>query len=137
MRWHDFYPRFTKWSCVVFADCRSIKKLHNQHFGDLFSKMWADDTIRKLKLMQMIFMHSITLDSRNFTYIVNILRKIIPKIMPAHAFLAFLGQLRFWMDTIWVARWNGLKILIPKHMWKSKIWLLEQKLDKNRYVTFF
>ena len=32
------------------------------------------------------------------------------------------------MDTIWVARWNGLKILIPKHMWKSKIWLVEQKL---------
>ena len=35
------------------------------------------------------------------------------------------------------ARWNGLKILIPKHMWKSKIRLLEQKLDENRYVTFF
>ena len=57
--------------------------------------------------------------------------------MSAHAFLAFLGQLRFWMDTIWVARWNGLKILIPKHMWKSKIRLLEQKLGENRYITFF
>ena len=43
-----------------------------------------------------------------------------------------LGQLRFWM-----ARWNGLKILNPKHMWKSKIRLLEQKLDENHYVTFF
>ena len=40
------------------------------------------------------------------------------------------------MDIIWVARWNGLEILIPKHMWKSKIRLLEQKLDENRYVTF-
>ena len=58
------------------------------------------------------------------------------KIMSAHAFLAFLGQLRFWMDTIWVARWNGLKILIPKHMWKSKIRLLEPKLGENRYITF-
>ena len=48
-----------------------------------------------------------------------------------------LGQLRFWMDTIGVARWNGLKILIPKHMWKSKIQLLQQKLDENGYVTFF
>ena len=69
MRGHDFYPCFTKLSCVVFADCRSIKKLHNQRFGDLFSKMWADDTIRKLKLMQMIlFMHLVTLDSQNFTF---------------------------------------------------------------------
>ena len=31
------------------------------------------------------------------------------KIMSAHAFLAFLGQLRFWMDTIWIARWNSSK----------------------------
>ena len=69
----------------------------------------------------------------HFTYV----WKIIPKIMSAHAFLAFLGQLRFWMDTIWVARWNGLKILIPNHMWKGKIQLLEQKLDNNPYVTFF
>ena len=59
------------------------------------------------------------------------------KNMSAHAFLAFLGQLKFWMNTIWVARWNGLKILIPKHMWKSKIRLLEQKLDKKPYVIFF
>ena len=49
------------------------------------------------------------------------------KIMSAHVFLAFLGQLRFWMDTFWIARWNGLKILIPKHMWKSKIRPLELK----------
>ena len=55
----------------------------------------------------------------------------------AHAFLAFLGHLLFSMGNIKVARWNGLKILIPKHMWKSKIRLLEQKLDKNCYVTFF
>ena len=46
------------------------------------------------------------------------------KIMSAHAFL---GQLRIWMDTFWIARWNGLKILIPKHMWKSKIRPLEMK----------
>ena len=36
-----------------------------------------------------------------------------------------------------VVRWNGLEILIPKHMWKRKIRLLEQKLDTDRYVTFF
>ena len=51
--------------------------------------------------------------------------------------LAFLGQLRFWMDTIWVARWNGLEILIPKHMWKSKIWPLQQIWDSKGYGTFF
>ena len=38
------------------------------------------------------------------------------KIMSAHAVLAFLGHLRFWMDIFWIARWNGLEILIPKHM---------------------
>ena len=40
---------------------------------------------------------------------------------------AFLGQFRFWMDIISVARWKSLEILIPNHMWKSKIRLLEQK----------
>ena len=59
------------------------------------------------------------------------------KIMSAHAFLAFLGQLRFWMDTFWIARWNGLKILIPKHMWKTKIELQEQIWGQNPYDTFF
>ena len=54
-----------------------------------------------------------------------------------HSVHAFLGQLRFLMDTIWVSRWNGLKILIPKHMGKSKIRFLEQKLGETRYITFF
>ena len=53
------------------------------------------------------------------------------------SFLAFLGQFRFWMGIIWVARWNGLKILIPKHMWKSKIGPLEAEWDKNQESTFF
>ena len=30
------------------------------------------------------------------------------------------------MVNITVARWNRLKILIPKHTWKSKIWLLSR-----------
>ena len=65
------------------------------------------------------------------------LRKAGIKIMSANAILVFLEQLRFWMAIVWVARWNGLEILVPKHMWKSKIRLLEQKLNKKRYVTFF
>ena len=52
------------------------------------------------------------------------LRKAGIKIMSAHVFL---GQLRFWMDTFLIARWNRLEILIPKHMWKSKIPPLELK----------
>ena len=59
------------------------------------------------------------------------------KIMSAHAFLVFLGYLRFWLDTIWVARWKGLEILIPKHMWKSKNRPLEQIPAKTRYGKFF
>ena len=31
------------------------------------------------------------------------------KIMFPHVFFAFLGQCGFWVDVIWVARWNGLK----------------------------
>ena len=54
-----------------------------------------------------------------------------------HAFLAFLGHLWFSMGNIKMARWNGLKILIPKHMWKSKIGLLEQIWGQNPYDTFF
>ena len=54
----------------------------------------------------------------------------------AHAFFAFLGKLWFWMCNIEEARWNGLKILIPKHMRKSKNELLEQISAKNPYVTF-
>ena len=55
----------------------------------------------------------------------------------AHAFLAFLGHYWFWMNNIKVARWDGLKILIPKHMWKIKIGLLEQIWARIPYVTFF
>ena len=42
-------------------------------------------------------------------------------------FFCFFEQFRFWVDKIWVAIWNGLEILIPKHMWKSKIRFLEWK----------
>ena len=55
----------------------------------------------------------------------------------AHAFLVFSGYLWFSMGNIKVATWNGLKILIPKHMWKSKIGLLEQIWAQNPYDTFF
>ena len=51
-------------------------------------------------------------------------------------FLTFLGYLWFWIGNIKVARWNGLEILIPKHMWKSKIGLLEQIWAQNPFVTF-
>ena len=34
-------------------------------------------------------------------------------------------------------KWNQYEILITKHMWKSKIWLLEQKKDTSRYNAFF
>ena len=41
------------------------------------------------------------------------------------------------MGDIEVARWNGVNFLVPKHMQKSKIVLLEQIWAKNPYVTFF
>ncbi len=52
-------------------------------------------------------------------------------------FFAFLSRFRFWKDIIWMTRWNRLEILIPKHMWKSKIGLLEQIWGQNPYDTFF
>ena len=47
-------------------------------------------------------------------------------VMSAHAFLVFLGHLIFWMGMFKVFSWNGLEILISKHMWKSIIGPLEQ-----------
>ena len=55
--------------------------------------------------------------------------------LSAHAFPAFLGYCWFWMSNIKVARWDGLKILIPRH--KSKIGLLEQIWAQNPYDAFF
>ena len=52
----------------------------------------------------------------------------------AHTFMASLG---YWMGNINVARWNGIHFLIPKHLQKCKIGLLEQIWAKNPYVTFF
>ena len=46
------------------------------------------------------------------------------------------GYLKFLIG-IWKLRWNGLKILIPKHMWKSKIGPLQQIWASIRYGTFF
>ena len=39
------------------------------------------------------------------------------------------GHFIFWMGIymLLVARWNRLKIQIPKHIWKKLTWLLEQK----------
>ena len=36
-----------------------------------------------------------------------------------------------------VASWIGLEILIPKHLWKSKIRPLQPILALKRYVPFF
>ena len=59
------------------------------------------------------------------------------KFVSAHTFIAFLGYFWFWMLDIEVARWNGVDFLVPKHMRKSKIGILEQIWAKNPYVTFF
>ena len=53
------------------------------------------------------------------------------------AFMAFLGYFWFWMGDIEVVRWNGVDFLVPKHLRKSKIGLLEQIWAKTPYVTFF
>ena len=50
---------------------------------------------------------------------------------------AFLRPFWFWMGISKVTRWNGLEILVPKHLWKSKIGPLQQILDTKRYVSFF
>ena len=44
----------------------------------------------------------------------------------AHAFFAPLRHFKFLIGIIQVPRGNGLKNLIPKHLWKSKIRRLEQ-----------
>ena len=59
------------------------------------------------------------------------------EILCTRVFFMFLGYLWFWTGNIKVARWNGLEILIPKHIWRNKIGLLEQIWAPNPYVTFF
>ena len=45
MRGHDFYTSFRLDSeASAMSSWRSIKQLHNQCVGNLFSQMWADDT---------------------------------------------------------------------------------------------
>ena len=52
-------------------------------------------------------------------------------------FFAFLSYFQFCMSIITVSWWNGLKTLIPKHVWKSQIILLQHILATKRYVWFF
>ena len=58
------------------------------------------------------------------------------KFVSAHAFIAFLWYFWFWMGDIEVVRWNRVDFLVPKHLRKNKIGLLEQIWAKNPYVTF-
>ena len=59
------------------------------------------------------------------------------KIMSGHSFSGFLGHFIFSKGIVWVARWNGLGNLVPKHMWKNKIRSLELKKDEKQESTFF
>ena len=52
-------------------------------------------------------------------------------------FRPFLIGILFWKGISKVPRCNGLKILVPKHLWKSKIGPLQLILATNRYVSFF
>ena len=51
-------------------------------------------------------------------------------------FWRFLVYLWFWMGIIEVARWNGLGILILKHMLESKIGLPEQIWSQFPFDSF-
>ena len=120
---------------ILFHICKILKRfsiLHsvmdNIHLYHLPTSRWK---ITKTLTVQLLYWPAISKDDTASLSQAGI------KIMSAHAFLVFLRQLRSWMDTIWAVRWNGLKILIKKHMWKSKIRLLEQKLDKNPLCYLF
>ena len=67
--------------------------------------------LQSMKCASMCFTHHLSHDSI---------------VMSANAFLVFLRHLIFWMGMLNVFRWDGLKILIPKHMWKSIIGPLGQ-----------
>ena len=51
--------------------------------------------------------------------------------------LIIFRHIKFRKGIVWLSRWTGLEILIPKHLWKSKIGPLEQIWAENPYVTFF
>ena len=59
------------------------------------------------------------------------------KSMFAHVFFAFLEQFGFWVDVILATSWNGIEILILKHMWKVKSDFLSRNKTKIEKVPFF
>ena len=60
-----------------------------------------------------------------FTHNLSFIAELQASNCPRMRFLK-IGHLIFWMGMFKVFRWNGLEILIPKHMWKSQIGPLEQ-----------
>ena len=57
------------------------------------------------------------------------------KSMFAHVLSAFLEQFGFWVDVILATSWNGIEILILKHMWKVKSdFLSRNKKEWQKYL---
>ena len=59
------------------------------------------------------------------------------KSMFAHVLSAFLEQFGFWVDVFLATSWNGIEILILKHMWKVKSDFLSRNKTKIEKVPFF
>jgi len=59
------------------------------------------------------------------------------KSMFAHVLSAFLEQFGFWVDAILATSWNGIEILILKHLWKVKSDFLSRNKTKMEKVPFF
>ena len=64
-------------------------------------------------------------------------RRALQKSCPHMHFFSIFGKFGFLKDIIWVGIWKGLEILISKHMWKSKIRLLQRNKTKIAKEPFF
>ena len=140
---HHFLPSHYLWSlnCVVFAQACQTQSvwpamLSMNHIVRCNALCW--DMSSKMKV--------ITEFCYFFFKAWNVLPFVSPiispsfqssKMMSVHAFWVFLGHFIFWMGMFKVFRWNGLEILILKHMWKSKIWLLSRNKTEIEKVPFF
>ena len=145
MSGHHFLPSHYLWSlnCVVFAQACQTQSvwLANGNatypwitlFGAMPCGGICDQRSRWLKSFVISYSKAWNVRPRSQNRGTH-----VGIVMSAHAFSVFQClHWIFWMRMSKVFRWNGLEILIPKHMWKSKIGPLEQIQAKNRYITFF
>ena len=145
MNWHHFLPSHYLWSlnCVVFAQACQTQSvwpamLSMNHIvtqpsmleGASKDAQSPSFTLSFFLSVQCFVLGYVIKDKSDYRVLLILLQgiKCFHVFQPQSLLhcrarsqwsVAFLRHLLFWMGMFKVFRWNGRKILIPKHMWKS------------------